>query len=134
MEYLTDAHALLWHLYGPQRLGAEARQAFADADAGQACIHVPAVVIAEALMVVQKGRLRGVTLAHLLPRLDAMATSDNYPLCSLLPHTVIVSHHYTVIPDIFDRLIVTEAISRGLPLLTRDAMIRASGLVAVIWD
>lgn len=128
MEYLTDAHALLWHLYGPQRLGEQARQVFADADAGQACIHVPAVVIAEALMVVQKGRLRGVTLAHLLPYLDAMATSDNYPLCPLLPHT------YTVIPDIFDRLIVTEAISRGLSLLTRDTIIRASGLVAVIWD
>jgi PIN domain nuclease of toxin-antitoxin system len=52
----------------------------------------------------------------------------------LRPHTVIASHHYTIIPDIFDRLIVTEAISRGLPLLTRDTMIRASGLVAVIWD
>ena len=134
MEYLTVAHALLWHLYGPQRLGEEARQAFADADAGQACIHVPAVVLAEALMVVQKGRLRGVTLAHLLPYLDVMATSDNCPLCPLRPHTVIASHHYTIIPDIFDRLIVTEAISHGLPLLTRDTMIRASGLVAVIWD
>ncbi len=91
------------------------------------------------------GRCRGVdggakrapswrALAHLLPRLDAMATSDNDPLCPLLPHTVIASHHYTVIPDIFDRLIVAEAILRGLPLLTRDTVIRASGLVAVVWD
>ncbi|PON14190.1 hypothetical protein C2W62_30405 [Candidatus Entotheonella serta] len=60
VEYLTDAPALLWHLYRPQRLGEQARQVFADADAGQACIHVPAVVAAEVLMVVQKGRLRGV--------------------------------------------------------------------------
>ncbi|ETW97196.1 MAG: hypothetical protein ETSY1_23605 [Candidatus Entotheonella factor] len=134
MEYLTDAHALLWHLYEPQRLGSEARQAFAHADTGQACIHVPAVVIAEVLMVVQKGRLQDATLAHLLPHLDAMAKSDNYPLCPLLPQMVIESHHYTAIPDIFDRLIVTEAISRDLPLLTRDTIIRDSGLVTVIWN
>lgn len=69
MEYVTDAHSLLWHLYRPQRLGRAAQQAFSASEAGQACIHVPAVVVAEALMVVQKGRLPGVDLSRLVPHI-----------------------------------------------------------------
>lgn len=134
MNYLTDAHALLWHLYWPQRLGRAAQRVFSDAEAGQACIYVPAVVVAEAIMVVQKGRLPGASLDHLLPHLRAMSASDNYPLLPLLPETVIASHQYTIIPDIFDRLIVTETISRSVPLVTRDPVIRQSGLISTIWD
>lgn len=134
MHYLTDAHALLWHLYWPQRLGRAAQRVFSDADAGQVCIHVPAVVVAEALMVVQKGRLPGASLDHLLPHLQAMAASENYPLLPLLPETVIASHQYTIIPDIFDRLIVTETISHRVPLVTRDPVIRQSGLISTIWE
>ena len=134
MNYVTDAHALLWHLYWPQRVASAAQQVFSDADAGQGCIYVPAVVVAEMLMVVQKGRLPGASLDHLLPHLRAMATSDNYPLSPLLPETVIASHQYTSIPDIFDRLIVTETISRGVPLVTRDPVIRQLGLISTIWD
>jgi len=69
VEYVTDAHSLLWHLYRPQRLGRAAQQAFSASEAGQACIHVPAVVVAEALMVVQKGRLPGVDLSRLVPHI-----------------------------------------------------------------
>jgi PIN domain nuclease of toxin-antitoxin system len=32
-----------------------------------------------------------------------------------------------------DRLIVAEAIARGLPLITRDQTITASGLVKTVW-
>jgi PIN domain nuclease of toxin-antitoxin system len=134
VNYVTTAHALLWHLYWPQRLGGAVQRVFSNADAGQVCIYVPAVVVAEALMVVQKGRLPGESLDHLLPHLRAMAESANYSLSPLLPETVIASHEYTIIPDIFDRLIVTEAITRGLPLLTRDPVIRQSGLIFPIWD
>jgi PIN domain nuclease of toxin-antitoxin system len=52
----------------------------------------------------------------------------------LLPETVIESHTFTAIPDIFDRLVVAEARRLGLPLITRDATIKASGLVSVVWD
>lgn len=85
-------------------------------------------------MVVQKGRLPGVSLDQLLPHLRAMAASHNYPLSPLLPETVIASHQYPIIPDIFDRLIVTETILHGVPLVTRDPIIRQSGLVPTIWE
>lgn len=134
MEYVTDAHALLWHLYQSSRLGSAARQIFLEADSGRNRIRVPAVVIAEVLMVGQKGRLPGASPNHLLPQLRAMAESDNYSLAALLPATVIASHEYTRIPDIFDRLIVAEAILSECPIITRDPVIRGSGLVTTVWD
>jgi PIN domain nuclease of toxin-antitoxin system len=133
-EYVTDTHALVWSMYAPSRLGKAALSAFAAADAGSARIYVPAVVLAETIMVVERGRLPGVTPAHLLPRLSAMHTSDNYPLASLLPAVVLASHTLTLIPDIFDRLIVAEALHRGIPLLSKDEVIQRAALVTTVWD
>jgi predicted nucleic acid-binding protein len=93
----------------PQRVGSGARRVFADADAGYRRIYVPAVVVAEMIRVVEKGRLPGVSLDQILLHLRTMATSLNYPLSPLLPEMVIASHQYPIIPDIFDRLIVTDA-------------------------
>ncbi len=134
MEYITDAHALLWHLYLPRRLGKAAQGVFSDVDAGKGIIRIPAVVVAEVLMVVQKGRLPGASLDHLIDHLQSIMESVNYHLISLSPETVIASHEYTEIPDIFDRLIVTDAILRDLPILTRDQVILHSGLAFTIWD
>jgi len=53
---------------------------------------------------------------------------------TLLPETVISSHAFTAIPDIFDRLVVAEAQRLGVPLITRDTAISASELVEVVWD
>ncbi|CAN94120.1 hypothetical protein sce3960 [Sorangium cellulosum So ce56] len=125
---MTDTHALVWSMYAPSRLGSAAT------DAGSARIYVPAVVIAETIMVVERGRLPGIALAHLLPRLEAMRTSDNYRLTSLLPEVVLASHTLSAIPDIFDRLIVAEAIHRGTPLISKDSVIRQSALVTTLWD
>ena len=134
VEYVTDTHALVWSMYAPSRLGTVALAAFAAADAGAARIHVPAVVVAATIMVVERGRLPGIAMAHLLPRLEAMRTSDNYRLLSLLPEVVLASHTLTAIPDIFDRLIVAEAIHRRTPLISKDAVIRRTALVATVWD
>ncbi len=134
VTYLTDTHAILWHLFiTPRRLGPAAQVAFAEADAGQARIIVPAVVVAEMIAVVERGRLPGVTVVALLTQLHRMQYSANYWLLALRPATVIASHTLTAIPDIFDRLIVAEARRLGLPLITRDQGIRASNLVTVVW-
>ena len=133
-EYVVDTHALVWSMYSPARLGRAAAAVFAEVEVGEARLHVPAVVVAEVLMVVERGRLPGVAMAHLLPQLEAMRSSENYNLVPLLPEVVIASHTLSAIPDIFDRLIVAEALARGLPLITRDGVIHGSGLVATIWD
>lgn len=133
-QYVIDTHALLWHLYLPNQLGAGARSVLAEVDEGKACLLIPAVVIAEALMVAEKRRLKNLETANLVPCLDEMRASENYRLCPLLPETVIKSRDLLAIPEIFDRLIAAEAIERDVPLLTRDPVIRDSHLVEVIWE
>lgn len=134
MEYVVDAHALLWYLFNQRRLGVAARAALLDGDSGTARIYLPAIVIAEMIMVVQRGRLPGISIPQLLVQLDMIQARTNYVPLALLPETVIASHILTTIPDIFDRLVVAEARRLDLPLITRDTTIGASGLVRVVWD
>ena len=134
MDYLADAHAMLWHLFEPRRLGSAARAAFADADSGSARVLLPAVVLAEMIMVIERGRLPGITMNRLLTVFQAMQSSHNYILFPLLSEVVIASHSLTVVPDIFDRLIVADARRMKVPLISRDATISISGLANVVWD
>jgi PIN domain nuclease of toxin-antitoxin system len=73
-------------------------------------------------------------MSQLVTRLNQMQTRKNYKFLHLDPNLVISSRTLTAIPDIFDRLIVAEALQLGLPLITSDSVIRASGLVNVIWN
>ncbi len=134
MEYVADAHAIVWHLFARQRLGKAAEAVLEDADTGQAKIFIPAVALAEMIMVVEKQRLPGATMPLLEIELGLMQQSANYEFLPLLPDLVIVSRTLTAIHEIFDRLIVAEALRLNLPLITRDSVIRSSGLVNVVWD
>lgn len=133
MEYVTDTHPLVWLLFAPNRLSTRVRDLFQRVELGEHTIVIPAVVIAELIMVVEKRRVTG-TMPELLQGLALLQASPNYRFPALLPETVIVSHSFTTIPDIFDRLVVAEAQRLSLPLITRDAVISASGLVTTVWD
>ena len=133
MDYLADAHAILWHLFEPRRLGSAARAAFVDTDSGRARVFLPAVVIAEMIMVIERGRLPSINISHLLTVFHAMQSGHNYILYPLLPEVVIASHSLTAVPDIFDRLIIADARRMSVPLISRDSIISTSGLVNVVW-
>jgi PIN domain nuclease of toxin-antitoxin system len=134
MDYVADTHALIWYLFAESRLGNRALTELTDASAGNARIYIPAVVIAEMIMVVEKKRIPGITMSQLEIELELMRNSSSFEFLPLFPETVIQSRTLTAIPDIFDRLVVADALRLGLPLLTGDSVIHASGLVATIWD
>lgn len=134
MDYVADTHAMVWYLFAQSRLGTDALTVLTDAAAGNARIFLPAVAVAEMIMVVEKRRIPGITMSQLEIELELMRQSASYEFLPLLPDTVIQSRTLTAIPDIFDRLIVTESVRLGLPLITGDTVIRASSLVTVVWD
>ncbi len=134
MDYVADTHAMVWHLFAPSRLGTDAFIALANAAAGNGRIYIPAVVVAEMIMVIEKRRIPGITMSQLEIELELMRNSASYEFLPLYSETVIQSRTLTIIPDIFDRLIATEAMRLGLPLITGDSVIRASGLVTTVWD
>lgn len=61
-EYVADTHALLWHFHSPERLGTAAREAMAEVDEGASLAWIPAVVMAEAIMVAERRRIAGLTV------------------------------------------------------------------------
>lgn len=133
-QYVTDTHPLLWNLFTPKRLGRAAFAVFHEVDRGQARLYVPTIVVSEMLMVIEKGRIRNVTMEDLLDEISLMELSPYHELLPLLPETANASRTLTAIPDIFDRLIVAEALQLGLPLITHDSVITDSGSVNVIWN
>ena len=134
MEYVADTHAVVWHLFARQRLGRAARALLQDADVGLVKIYLPAVALAEMIMVVERKRLPGANLPQMFAYLEARQNNRSYELLPLLPSHVKANHTLTVIPDIFDRLIVAETLRLGLPLITSDTVITGSGLVTVVWN
>ena len=127
--YVVDSHALLWYLSGSPQLSAAARAALDEAAGGTSEAVVPAIVIAELIVLAEKRR----GAIDLAPVLTALKTRPGFRLTALTTQTVLRIQSLTALADIHDRLIVAEALELGATVITRDRTIAASGLVPVVW-
>lgn len=130
--FVTDTHALVWHLFNPARLGSKATAAFQKVQQGQAVLIMPLVVIAEMAMVVEKGRVSA-TMGQFQAVIAQMQSSTNYQINALTLPLVLTAMRLTQIADIFDRLIVAETQAVNAKLITVDSEIAGSGIVPVVW-
>lgn len=55
--FVTDTHALLWHLTEDESLSKKAREIFGRADHGEVDVVIPTTVLAEALFITEKHRV-----------------------------------------------------------------------------
>lgn len=127
-----DTHALVWFLEGNPRLGMNAKSVLDDPNSE---LVVPVIVLAEACFLVEHGRTGIPTVTDLLAAVDAdprvvVVPLDRAVLDKTLTMTPIVEMH--------DRQIVATAlllVDRGetAAMLTKDADIRSSGLVPIVW-
>lgn len=69
-RYLTDTHALHWHLAEDKRLSIIAQTLFKQADAGEHQILIPGITLIEMIYLVEKGRLESDLVDRLLKLLD----------------------------------------------------------------
>ena len=128
---VTDTHALLVHAGGSGALGARAQRVLSGAEAQQASVYVPAAVIWEVTVLARAGRVN-------LRRSARDFFSDLFSNPAFQPHDLTAEQVFAADAlrfnrDPFDALIVAAAQSLDLPLITRDAEIRAAGAVKVIW-
>jgi len=127
--YVADTHALLWYLAGSPQLSSPARSAFDAAASGSNDVVVPAIVIAELVMLAEKRR----GLADLDQVVATLRARPGFRLSTLTPELVLRIQKLTLLPDIHDRLIVAEALELDATIITRDRAITSSGLVKVVW-
>ena len=132
MKYVVDTHALVWFLEGNSRLGVNAKTVLADTES---LLILPAIALAEAIWIVDRGKTSIPSVTDLLNAINADPRITIYPL----DRTIIEqSINFSAITEMHDRLIVATAIilsNRGeeIALLTCDRNITASNLLNIIW-
>lgn len=129
---VTDTHALLYHAAGNGRLlGRRAAEAFAQCEAREFVIYVPAAVMWECSLLARVARVN----LRRSPRafFDDLFSNPAYQPVDLNAEQIFLADELRFTRDPFDALICAAARTLDLPLLTRDATIRAAGVVRVIW-
>jgi len=127
--YVTDTHALFWYLINSPLLGAGANSAFDEADSGQARIYIPAIVLAELYFLNEK-KQRPLDFRVKYGRIEQ---SHQFILLPFFPRSLLDFDICKAVIEMHDRMIVADARRLGVPLITRDVEITASGLVQTIW-
>ena len=116
MRLLLDTQIVYWHFYEPKNLPKQVPQLMADAEV----VLVSAVSIWEIAIKVGIGKMKA--NPRRLVQFLAAAGFSELPVFSR--HTVLVAelpmHH----GDPFDRLLIAQAMSEPLNLLTSDAKLR----------
>lgn len=129
---IADTHAVLWYLFSDPRLGAGASTFIDRTVLNGDEIGVSAISIAEIVYLVEKGRIVSTALAEL-----EAATADPTAVLRHLPldHTIaakMAEVSRQAVPDLPDRVIAATALFYGVPVLSCDGKIEASG-IPTIW-
>lgn len=130
--YVIDTHPLIWHLTSDSNLSSAARKILDETDQGLHTVWIPSIVLVETIYISEKRRILPYGCA---PFLSSLSVSPNYRVAPLDLSTIsaMLSIPRETIKDMPDRIIAATAMKLGLPLVTRDPVIKAAGLVSVIW-
>lgn len=125
MRLLLDTHMYLWSITNDARLSSTARNMIIQADQ----VYVSAASIWEAVIKIKLGKLH----ASIEQLITAIEESGFLPLPVTPRHAFCVGQLQDLHRDPFDRMLVAQAISEPLRLLTADIQLQAySELVVVL--
>lgn len=129
---VADTQAVVWYLTEPDLLSVAAAAALDEAVAAKAPIWVASITLVELQYLIEKGRLAsGVRAAVLAEIEDATSLMRLAPL-DLSVARALEDVKRELVPDMPDRIVTATAVALGLPLVSSDRSIRASGH-PVIW-
>ncbi len=127
-----DTHTLIWWVDQSPKLSPVAQKALAGISPDRP-VMVSSISVWELYMLVAKGRLEMKTdPAHWVRQCEKSEKIRFVPIDNEIAR-ISVQLPSSVHDDPADRLIIATALSLGVPLITRDAKIRASGVVKTIW-
>ncbi len=132
MRVVADSHALIWYGHDSPQLSPRARAALHDALVGDGMV-ISVVSLVELWYVTQT--TKGVSieeLAVLRHQIDASPAMHVHPIDEDVADAFTAISR-DVMRDPWDRFIVATAQVLDLAVVTRDGLIRESGLVETIW-
>lgn len=133
-KYILDTHALVWFVEGNKRLSETARAAIAATDSQ---LVLPPIALAEAMIIIEKGRTTITYVSKFLNRVYADTRIEIFPLTldiferSLTPEGL-------RIPELHDRFIVCtglhlQDLGETVEIITKDQAITEANVLAVTW-
>lgn len=128
---VADTHALIFHAAGTGVLGKKAARHFDACERQQALIYVPMAVVWETSLLARVGRIS--LRRPVRDFFDDLLSNPAYHTVDLTAEQVFVADELRFTRDPFDGLITAAARTLRLPLITRDATIRESGAVTIVW-
>jgi PIN domain nuclease of toxin-antitoxin system len=128
---VLDTHAIIWYLDNSPRLSQTAGDAIQDAIAAALPVFVSAISIVEITYLVEKGRLTASQLANLLALLRNPNSGIRVAAIDLDVSEHVAQVPRDQVPDLPDRIIGATALQMGLPLVTSDSKLQASGITTV---
>lgn len=128
---VADTHAVVWYLYDDARLSPTARTWIEDAAAAGEQTALSSITLAEMVYLIEKGRIDAAALTRLMAELDAAdAVLIEVPFDRHVAQAMGRVARAQV-PDLPDRIIAATALHLGIPIISRDRKIQASGLTTV---
>jgi PIN domain nuclease of toxin-antitoxin system len=128
---VADTHALVRHAAGSGKLGPRARAHFQATERREALTYIPAAVVWEVSLL---ARVVRINLRRPVREFFAdLFSNPAYQPLPLSADQVCLADELRFTRDPFDGLICAAARDLSLPLISRDAAIRESGVVKVIW-
>ena len=128
MDYATDTHSLVWYLTEDPLLSKKALKAF-ESTIREGIIIVPAVVLAEVMFISKKGKVT-LTFEETLEKIEKY---ENFYIAPLDLDILKVADKIELGMEMHDKLIVATALYFGTTLITKDKLIRESGIVSTTW-
>jgi PIN domain nuclease of toxin-antitoxin system len=129
---VTDTHALIWYLEDSSNLSVAANEEFEKCDKGEITIYIPTICLVEIVYLQERRRIS----ADMKYQLDTALASGSSGLALVNLTTEIVEALTTIprdtVPDMPDRIIAATAKQMGLPLISRNSRIVASG-INIVW-
>lgn len=129
MEYLADTVAIIRHFSKAGKIGSKAKEIFKQADTGNNIIWISIISLAEVMYLAERHRIP-INLDEFTGILEGL---DNYRIVDLNIEIIMVAntiHEF----ELHDRLIVASAKYLNIPIITSDAEIQSSNVIAVDWD
>lgn len=129
-KYVIDTHSIIWYLSGSSKIKTQAKNVIKKVEDGEADGLIATITLAELAYIFEKGRTT-VSLNQALSKIDSTPTFQIIPFDRQLAEEL---PKLPQIPDIHDRILVALALISEAKLVTKDEIIKNSGLVDIVWD
>jgi PIN domain nuclease of toxin-antitoxin system len=128
---VADTHALIWYVASNPNLSPTARAVMDGAAAALDRITISSTSLVEIVFLMERNRVDPATLDRVLALLDLDELLVEIPLDRSIVNAMRTVNR-AQLPELTDRVIAAMAVHLGVPLISRDRKIQASG-VLTIW-